>query len=31
MKLDVMVPSYFDAKLKTKNIRFSYCQGGRER
>ena len=28
MKLDVMVPSYFDAKLKTNNIRLSYCKGG---
>ena len=28
MKLDVMVPSYFDSKLKTKNIRLSYCKGG---
>ena len=28
MKLDVMVPSYFDSKLKTKNIQLSYCQGG---
>ena len=28
MKLDVMVPSYFDSKLKAKNIRLSYCQGG---
>ena len=28
MKLDVMVPSYFDSKLKTKNIRLSYCTGG---
>ena len=28
MKLDVMVPNYFDAKLKTKNIRLSYCEGG---
>ena len=28
MKLDVMVPSYFNSKLKTKNIRLSYCQGG---
>ena len=25
MKLDVMVPSYFDSKLKTNNIRLSYC------
>ena len=28
MKLDVMVPSYFDSKLKTKHIRLSYCTGG---
>ena len=28
MKLDVMVPSYFDTKLKSKNIRLSYCTGG---
>jgi hypothetical protein len=28
MKLDVMVPSYFDSELKTKNIRLSYCKGG---
>ena len=28
MKLNVMVPEYFDAKLKTKNIRLSYCEAG---
>ena len=28
MKLDVMVPNYFDSKLKAKNIRLSYCKGG---
>ena len=28
MKLDVMVPSYFKSKLKTKNIRLSFCEGG---
>ena len=28
MKLDVMVPEYFDAKLKSKNIRLSYCEAG---
>ena len=28
MKLDVMVPNYFDAKLKAKNIRLAYCEGG---
>jgi len=28
MKLDVMVPEYFDAKLKAKNIRLAYCEAG---
>ena len=28
MKLDVMVPSYFKAKIETKNIRFAYCEAG---
>ena len=28
MKLDVMVPEYFDAKLQSKNIRLSYCEAG---
>ena len=28
MKLDVMVPEYFDEKLKSKNIRLSYCEAG---
>ena len=28
MKLDVTVPSYYESKLKAKNIRLSYCKGG---
>ena len=28
MKLDVTVPSYFNADIKAKNVRLSYCQIG---
>ena len=28
MKLDVTIPSYFKAKIETKNIRFAYCEAG---